>query len=119
MDKLDLLEIGNEFESASEHRQKTSGKFLPTDHWGFVFWNYYRKLYYIVQSCNFWTKDICACWTYVSTHLAVCNMDDGPRGSALYTHLEGRDLNIFLECAHFLQTIAPPYFHFVSDTYDV
>ena len=32
MDKLDLLEIGNEFESASEHRQKISGRFLPTDH---------------------------------------------------------------------------------------
>ena len=31
-DKLDLLEIGNEFVSASEHRQKTLGKFLPTDH---------------------------------------------------------------------------------------
>ena len=31
-DKLDLLEIGNEFMAASNHRQHTLGKFLPTDH---------------------------------------------------------------------------------------
>ena len=31
-DKLDLLEIGNEFMAASNHRQHTLGKFLRTDH---------------------------------------------------------------------------------------
>ena len=31
-DKLDSLEIGNEFMAASNHRQHTLGKFLPTDH---------------------------------------------------------------------------------------
>ena len=30
-DKLDLLEIGNEFVSASEHRQNTLEKIIPTD----------------------------------------------------------------------------------------
>ena len=31
-DNLDLLEVGNEFVSASEHRQNTLGKFVCTDH---------------------------------------------------------------------------------------
>ena len=32
-DNLDLLEVGNEFVSAFEHRQNTLGKFLSTNHW--------------------------------------------------------------------------------------
>ena len=31
-DNLDLLEVGNEFVSASEHRQNTLGNFVSTDH---------------------------------------------------------------------------------------
>ena len=31
-DKLDMLEIGNEFVSVSEHRQNTLGKFIPSDY---------------------------------------------------------------------------------------